>query len=42
MTKPGGIDDEYKWALGDLVIEVSKLVSKLTDIIAGLTGMDTI
>lgn len=41
MAKQSGIDSEYKLALGSLVIEVSKLDSKMTDLIGALTGMDT-
>jgi hypothetical protein len=35
------LDNDYKLALGSLVIETSKLDSKLTDIIGSITGMDT-
>jgi hypothetical protein len=35
----GGIDDDYKWALGRLVMEVSNLDSALTQLIAALTEM---
>jgi hypothetical protein len=37
-----GIDDDYKWAFGIFIMEASKLDSKLTDIIAAMTGMDTV
>jgi hypothetical protein len=37
-----GIDDDYKWALGGLVMEVSKLDSGLTQLIAALTEMSII
>jgi hypothetical protein len=39
-SKPAGIDDDYKLALGSLVMEVSKLDSKVTDLIVALTGMN--
>jgi hypothetical protein len=35
----GGIDDDYKWALGRLVMEVSNLDSALTQLIAALRGL---
>ncbi len=38
--KPRGLDDDYKLALGALVIEVSKLDSKITDLISALTKTD--
>jgi hypothetical protein len=34
-----GIDDDYKLALGNLVMEVSRLESKLTDLIVALTDI---
>jgi hypothetical protein len=39
--KSAGIDDDYKLALGSLVMEVSMLDSKITDLIAALTEMET-
>jgi hypothetical protein len=36
----GGIDNDYKLALGGLVMEVSVLDSKVTELIAALTEMD--
>jgi hypothetical protein len=39
MAESSGLDDVYKLALGQLVIETSKLESKLTEIIAALVGM---
>jgi hypothetical protein len=41
MAKSGGLDDDYKLALGSLVVEVSKMDSTITDLIAAVTGMDT-
>lgn len=35
--KPLGLDDDYKLALGTLVIEVSKLDGKITELISALT-----
>jgi hypothetical protein len=42
MTESGGLDDAYKLALGELVIETSRLESKLTDTIAALVGMEIV
>jgi hypothetical protein len=39
MAKSSGLDNGYKFALGELVIETSKLESKLTSIIAALASM---
>jgi hypothetical protein len=39
-SKSSGIDDDYKLALGSLVMEVAKLDSKVTDLIAALTEME--
>jgi hypothetical protein len=39
-SKSSGIDNDYKLALGSLVYEVSKLDSKVTELIAALTEMD--
>jgi hypothetical protein len=40
MAKSSGLDNDYKLALGELVIETSKLESTLTSIIAALVSMD--
>jgi hypothetical protein len=39
MAKSSGLDNDYKIALGELVIETSKLESRLTSIIAALASM---
>jgi hypothetical protein len=39
MAKSSGLNNDYKLALGELVIETSKLESKLTSTIAALASM---
>jgi hypothetical protein len=41
-SKSGGLDDDYKLAFGIFVMEASKLDSRLKDIIAAMTEMDTV
>ncbi len=40
--KSSGMDDDYKLAMGSLILEVSALDSAITDLIAALIGIDAI
>jgi hypothetical protein len=39
MAPSDGIDDDYRLAVGGLIIEMARLDSKLTDLIIAVTGM---